>query len=69
MSDYNPACARRQEDFHKFLNYGYKTGDTRELSKLKVDVLGQVLKKHVSQLRSGKFIISFFTKNKLWTTM
>ena len=32
----------------------YKTGERKELSKLKVDILGQVLKKHITQLRSGK---------------
>lgn len=56
LSDYSPSFVRGHTDFHRFLNYGYKTGDSRELSKLKVDVLGQVLKKHVSQLRSGRFI-------------
>ena len=42
-------------DYYQFLNHGYKFGQTsKELSKLKVDVLGKVLKKHVTQLRSGR---------------
>ena len=42
-------------DYYKFLNHGYKSGQvSKELSKLKVDVLGQLLKKHVTQLRSGE---------------
>ena len=43
-----------QGDYQKFLNHGFKSGQmSKELSKLKVDVLGKVLKKHVTQLRSG----------------
>ena len=42
-------------DYYKFLNHGYKSGQvSKEMSKLKVDVLGQLLKKHVTQLRSGE---------------
>ena len=44
----------QQGDYQKFLNHGFKSGQmSKELSKLKVDVLGKVLKKHVTQLRSG----------------
>ena len=46
-------------DYYQFLNHGYKFGQTsKELSKLKVDVLGKVLKKHVTQLRSGRCPVS-----------
>ena len=53
ISNYNQAFARGQKDLvNNFLDY--KTGERTELSKLKVDILGQVLKKHITQLRSGK---------------
>ena len=46
-------------DYYQFLNHGYKFGQTsKELSKLKVDVLGKVLKMHVTQLRSGRCPVS-----------
>ena len=45
----------QQGDYQKFLNHGFKSGQmSKELSKLKVDVLGKLLKKHVTQLRSGR---------------
>ena len=44
----------QQGDYQKFLNHGFKSGQmSKELFKLKVDVLGKLLKKHVTQLRSG----------------
>ena len=45
----------QQGDYQKFLNHGFKSGQmSKELSKLKVDILGKLLKKHVTQLRSGR---------------
>ena len=52
VSNSNQTFARGQKDLQSFLDY--KTGERKELSKLKVDILGQVLKKHITQLRSGK---------------
>ena len=52
-------------DYYRFLNHGFKASQiTREQSKLKVDVLGQVLKKHVTQLRSGEltFLLPLHSK-------
>ena len=48
----------QQGDYQKFLNHGFKSGQmSKELSKLKVDVLGKMLKKHVTQLRSGNQLL------------
>lgn len=61
----------QQGDYQKFLNHGFKSGQmSKELSKLKVDVLGKVLKKHVTQLRSGNqhdCELQGITPNKLQT--
>ena len=66
----------QQGDYQKFLNHGFKSGQmSKELSKLKVDVLGKVLKKHVTQLRSGNqyiFVVQLYklqgiNSNKLQT--
>ena len=55
-------------DYYKFLNHGFKAGQvTREQAKLKVDILGQVLKKHVTQLRSGEFFLLLnLSKNNIY---
>lgn len=53
----------QQGDYQKFLNHGFKSGQmSKELSKLKVDVLGKMLKKHVTQLRSGNQLREAFQK-------
>ena len=47
-------------EYYRFLNHGFKAGQvTREQAKLKVDILGKVLKKHVTQLRTGEFLFHF----------
>ena len=54
----------QQGDYQKFLNHAFKSGQmSKELSKLKVDVLGKMLKKHVTQLRSGNQLREAFKKN------
>ena len=48
-------------EYYRFLNHGFKAGQvTREQAKLKVDILGKVLKKHVTQLRTGMYLITIF---------
>ena len=56
-------------DYNQFLNHGYKSGQmSKEFSKLKVDILGQVLKKHVTQLRSGIEIFQSLYRMSLTST-
>ena len=59
----------QQGDYQKFLNHGFKSGQmSKEFSKLKVDILGQVLKKHVTQLRSGIEIFQSLYRMSLTST-
>ena len=48
-----------QQYLNQFLNHGYKGSQvTREQSKIKVDVLGRMLKKHVTKLRTSEYASS-----------
>ena len=47
------------QDHNLLFYHDFRAGQISQQSKQKVDILGQVLKKHVSQLRSGEGHFAF----------